>query len=527
MDCESAWALRSWLLERQRESGIGYLPDPLRVEQPPEVDPDRAAAEALAARLVERGMARLAAEPEEARLDQLVGWLVEFHRREEKPMWWRKFDRHDMTVEERFDDRDCLAGLTRTARPSWKIKRSLGLEYRYDPGAGDQAGGGRPTASSPGTDLRAQIVTMNEDDGLVELKAGKPLPDRLCLIPDEFVSAEVIKGAIARYAEAWERGEVVSQAVDDLLRRRPPRITGHPGGPLVPATEDLVERTCDLAARLDRSTLCIQGPPGAGKTFTAAAIVVELLRRGARDRSHRPEPQGHHERDASGGQGARGSGVAARLYKVGDHDDDPLVKERTVVAIGNDDVPGALDAGACLVGGTAWVFSREELAGRFDYLVIDEAGQVSLANAVAVGLATRNLILVGDQMQLSQVTQGHHPGDTGLSCLEYLLHGRATVPPDRGVFLAETRRMHPDVCRFISDAVYESRLGTIAATARHRVLRSPATPGWCPPRPGSCGCRWSTTAVPSRARRSATRSSRSSRSCSAGGWSIGTASSGR
>jgi uncharacterized protein len=123
------------------------------------------------------------------------------------------------------------------------------------------------------------------------------------------------------------------------------------------------------------------------------------------------------------------------------------------------------------VGGTAWLFSREELAGRFDYLFIDEAGQFSLANAVAVGLATRNLILVGDQMQLAQVTKGHHPSHTGLSCLEYLLDGNATVPADLGVLLGKTRRMHPDVCRFISDAVYESRLGTIPATVGHRVIR--------------------------------------------------------
>jgi uncharacterized protein len=33
-----------------------------------------------------------------------------------------------------------------------------------------------------------------------------------------------------------------------------------------------------------------------------------------------------------------------------------------------------------------------------------------------------------------------------------------TVPPDRGLFLEQTRRMHPAVCEFISDEVYEGRL---------------------------------------------------------------------
>jgi superfamily I DNA and/or RNA helicase len=93
------------------------------------------------------------------------------------------------------------------------------------------------------------------------------------------------------------------------------------------------------------------------------------------------------------------------------------------------------------------------------------------------------------------VTKGHHPNDSGLSCLEYLLDGSATVPEDLGVFLGQTRRMHPDLCRFVSHAVYEGRLGTIAATARHRVLRSsdtrlvPAETGivWAPVEHDGCG----------------------------------------
>jgi superfamily I DNA and/or RNA helicase len=115
------------------------------------------------------------------------------------------------------------------------------------------------------------------------------------------------------------------------------------------------------------------------------------------------------------------------------------------------------------------------MIGRLDYLFVDEAGQVSLANAIAAGQSARNLILVGDQMQLAQPTQGSHPDSTGLSCLEYLLDGRATVPPELGVFLARSRRMHPDVCRFVSDAIYEGRLESIPETARHRILPGPAT----------------------------------------------------
>jgi predicted RecB family nuclease len=472
-DCVSTKDLRSWLRDRQCESGTEYVPDPLSDDAPPELSEARAAAEALADRLVEQGRARLEAGDHGGHLDQLVGWLVGFHRREEKPMWWRRFKRHDMTIEERIEDRECLGGLTRTDTPARVIKRSAALEYLYPEQETTLREG--DTCIVAGTKLKAEIVGMDEGERLVELKTTAALPDRLCLIPDEWRTTEKLKEAIARYAAGYEQGVITSQAVDDMLRRRPPRITGHSGGPLVGATEDTAERVPHLSAGLDGSTLCVQGPPGSGKTYTAAEVIVELLRQGRRvgvtAQSHKVIMNAMR----AVARALDRRGLRADLYKVGEHDDDPLVAAGVVRVLGNDDVGPALDRGPCLVGGTAWLFAREELTGRFDHVVIDEAGQFSLANAVAVGLSARNLILVGDQMQLSQVTQGYHPEDTGLSCLQYVLHDQSTVPEDRGVFLAKTRRMHPDVCRFISDAVYDGRLGSIAETARHRVLRGSDT----------------------------------------------------
>ena len=124
-----------------------------------------------------------------------------------------------------------------------------------------------------------------------------------------------------------------------------------------------------------------------------------------------------------------------------------------------------------LVGGTAWLFSREELDQTFDYLFVDEAGQVSLANAVAMATCARNLVLVGDPMQLAQPIQGVHPGESGRSALEYILAGHATAPADRGIFLPVSRRMHPAVCRYISDIVYEGRLRSDPDTERQQINR--------------------------------------------------------
>jgi uncharacterized protein len=138
-----------------------------------------------------------------------------------------------------------------------------------------------------------------------------------------------------------------------------------------------------------------------------------------------------------------------------------------------DDVVGGSGSGVAphhqLIAGTAWLFAREELDQTLDFLFIDEAGQVSLANVIAMGTSARNVVLVGDQMQLSQPIKGTHPGGSGLSALAHLLEGHATVPADQGVFLPITRRMHPELCRFVSDAVYDGRLRAEATTAFQRL----------------------------------------------------------
>ena len=123
-----------------------------------------------------------------------------------------------------------------------------------------------------------------------------------------------------------------------------------------------------------------------------------------------------------------------------------------------------------LIGGTAWAFSNENAEGELDYLFVDEAGQVSVANLVGMAPSTANIVLIGDQMQLSQPVQGSHPGESGLSTLDYLLQDQRTIPDDFGIFLARTWRLHPRICSFISGAVYDDRLHSEPVTAS-RVIR--------------------------------------------------------
>jgi uncharacterized protein len=109
------------------------------------------------------------------------------------------------------------------------------------------------------------------------------------------------------------------------------------------------------------------------------------------------------------------------------------------------------------------------MEGVVNTLFVDEAGQVSLADALALSTSTRNVVLLGDPQQLGQVSQGVHPDGASASVLEHLLAGEDTVPPDRGLFLSRTWRMHPDVCRFISETSYAGRLHAVPACERQRI----------------------------------------------------------
>jgi superfamily I DNA and/or RNA helicase len=120
-----------------------------------------------------------------------------------------------------------------------------------------------------------------------------------------------------------------------------------------------------------------------------------------------------------------------------------------------------------LVAGTTWLWARPGMRPfPVDVLIVDEAGQLALADAVASANAARNLILLGDPLQLSQVSQAEHPNGSGASVLEHILGDHPTISPSQGVFISETRRMHPDVCGFISKQIYEGRLSSHASCAQ-------------------------------------------------------------
>jgi uncharacterized protein len=229
-----------------------------------------------------------------------------------------------------------------------------------------------------------------------------------------------------------------------------------------------------LILDLDGGCLPIQGPPGAGKTHTAAEAVLALIAQrrgpiGITAVSHNAIRTLQAKVEELGA--ARGRMPRMLHLRASGPGTDEIHMARSFA-----EIEKALDGGEVdVVGGTSWLFSRPEVEARFDTLIVDEAGQMSLADAIAVSRAARNIVLVGDPRQLAQPLQGSHPIGVGVSALDHLLGDDITIAPDRGVLLDRTWRMHPDVCAFVSRSFYEGRLGSEPECARQAVLEDGAT----------------------------------------------------
>lgn len=462
-DCRSTLGLRDWLAHKVRPKGKPWF-----VAQQPQAakeEPSKGAAlEAERAELwarIEPLVPSLGSD-----LAKLLFELAYFHRREDKPQWWQMFDRAGRDTEDLIDDLESLAGLEAIGPPRPE-KRSQARRYRFPEQetklrAGSTA---KARATLASTEVLALDLALREAVLKFGPSAGEP-PDDLDLIPQGPLDNKVIVAATHRYIEDEISGGGRYPALADLLRRHPPNIRGIRTGAPVIAGGELLPEIVAAVEGLDGGCLPIQGPPGAGKTYVASQIALALLRAGKRVgvASHSHKAIDNLLRAIA--DRSRESGYSLQAIKKNSNGDGEEVDELVETTGSNDD--GRLSSWP-LVAGTAWLFSRPEHDRQFDYLIVDEAGQVSLANVMAIGTAATNLVLVGDPMQLSQPLQGAHPDGTGCSALDHLFGGLATVPPDRGIFLPMSRRMHPDVCRSISEIFYEGRLHSDEGAARQSI----------------------------------------------------------
>jgi uncharacterized protein len=460
-DVRSTLDLHAWLEDRRDElierHGAQLRPH----EQKPEPDRPRTDAELAELELVER--LTTAGHP-------LLADLVQWHRREARPGWWDYYRLGDLDEDELPDDGTALGPLSAPELVGTE-KRSRLWRYTFDP-QDTRVRVGATVHDIDDHERAGTVVELDAVGGTVVVKRqaepkaprgfGPPGPIDDGVLRDAVAAAgEDVLAGRPGLAQALLDGRVpagtalrAGETPADAVLRVGTSLGGTVPGGTVPGG------TVFGGTVFDGTVLAVQGPPGSGKTTVGARLIRALLDAG---KTVGVTATSH----AVIGNLLTAVGRPA-LHKCDEaqHSGSPDVTR----AATNPEVAAALaDGTARLVGGTAWLWAREELAGAVDVLVVDEAGQFSLANAVAVARAAGSMVLLGDPQQLAQPSRAEHPGGAGLSALEHLLDGHDTVPPDRGVFLDTSWRMHPAITAFVSDLAYDGRLASAPGRERQEV----------------------------------------------------------
>ena len=458
-DCRSTFELHEWLRSiRPGEVPWRLPPDQReRTEVAEERDAER---EALKARLLDGA--------EEGEPRRLLANLVDYHQRDQRPEWWAWFQWPKLDDDELIRDRTAIGGLEWDGKPPEDELQSHAYRMTFPQQEHKIEHQGFDPETRAG--FRARV---DDDNGVVTILRGKkrvdePLPRGLT--PGQPIEDWVKRRALMRFARAYADGdETAYPALVALLEQRPPDVR---------LDLDPVGAVLSLGA----SYRFVQGPPGSGKTWQGARMAIALMREGKRVGVTSLSHKAIHNLLRAIQYEADAQEFTFHGVKRARDEDESETEFTSRCIVSSVDVDACADPAFDLVAGTGWSLTREAVdlhaAERpIDVLFVDEAGQLSLADVLAAGTCARSLVLLGDPNQLPQVSQGSHPENSGLSVLQHLLGEHVTIPAGRGLFLAETWRLRPELCAFTSDAYYEGRLEAAEVTST-RSLEAGNGPVW-------------------------------------------------
>ena len=486
-DCLSTAQLRDWLEARRMEAIVRYgdIPRPAPEDRAPS-ETQRDVDERTAG-LVDRLLAGVPGEEtDRTPLQQaahLLAHSLNWHRREEKSEWWEYFRLCSLTDEQLIEEREAIGGLAFSGEVRQERQSNV-FRYHFDAGQEYKIGIGDKPEDPRRQRGAGTVVALDPIAGWIELSRGLnvEVPHPTSLIPSSPIPTREQRDSLLRLGRWIEEngfdGEGAHRAARDLLCLRQPRFSGMPpGSPLARPGERARDAALRLAPLLDHSYLAIQGPPGSGKTTAAAGLILELVRQGRRvgiTASSHKVIGNLLDRVA---EEARRTGQALRALQKADARERCASPEVSCVGTALE-VEDALDAEeAEVVAGTPWLFARGGMQGRLDALVVDEAGQMALANLLAIAGAASNLILLGDPNQLRQPSHGVHPPGIDRSALDHVIQDEPTMPPRFGLFLETTFRLHPAVCSFISEAFYDGKLAPDPSCAVQRLAAANGSGG--------------------------------------------------
>jgi uncharacterized protein len=459
-DCLSAWELRDWLealrADMIKQGTAIARPEAKTGDASEELTDWQKKVAALILRLTHDVPVDVAERTPEQHARWLLANVLDFHRREEKATWWEYFRLSALSAEDMLDERAALSGLTFMQEAGGTAKAPI-HRYSFPP---------QETELRGDEDLRAiggksfgKVDAISLEDRTVDIKKRQ---DSAALHPEAVFSHKVIgtkeqAEALVRIAEYVAENGMAGpgryQAARDLLMLQAPKTGGQP---IRNEGETTLAAAVRISPTFEPGTFPIQGPPGAGKTHTGARMICALVAAGKKigitANSHKVIRNLLDEVQRA----CKDSGKPIQCIQKLSEKADAIPGIQFTKD--NPEIFSSLGPGCPVAGGTSWLWARPEAFETLDVLFVDEAAQMSLANVLAVSHAAKTIVLLGDPRQLEQPMQGSHPEGTDVSALKHILGEHATVAADRGLFLEETWRLHPEICAFTSELFYEDRL---------------------------------------------------------------------
>lgn len=464
-DCFATAGLRDWL-EGIREELISQgqnVPRPSPGQDAPSEELNEQAKRVQA--LIDKLTANISVDPEERNQKEQALWvlayILEWHRREEKAVWWEYFRLRDLSADELINERSALSKLIYQETIDLTPRGIPTDRYRFEQQDTDLRGD--EDLIQLGGDKFGKAVSVCSESRTIDIKKSMKTKD----IHPEAVYAHTIFRTKEQAASLYRIGQYIAEngiegdgdykSSCELLLRNAPCFEGHS---ITNREESTLDSALRISKKINGGVFPIQGPPGTGKSYTGARMICSLVQQGKK------------------------VGITANSHKVIRNLIDKVIEaaketqidlcciqkpkkiepnqDSLIFAKKNEDVFAALASGkAQVAGATHFLWCREDAKDSLDVLVIDEAAQMSLANVLAVSPAAPTLILLGDPQQLEQPTQGSHPDGTGVSALDHILNGQKTISQKQGLFLGVTWRLHPEICSYHSELFYESKLASV------------------------------------------------------------------
>ena len=462
-DCVSTAELRDWLeAERQKLANNGTtVPRFVDREEGPseELDERQKRVATLVGKLTEGIPAHLEARTNDRQAQWLLAQLLDWHRREDKAAYWEGYRLADLDDADLLDERAGLAGLKFLKR--LLVDRKIPVDrYEFEKQETEARAEKELYCKGEKFGTVLEIDPVRRTIDIKKTKKSAEFHAAAAYVWDRPISVKEHAESLFRIGE-WVAANAIDapgkyRAGRDLLLRKRPRLAK--GEMLEPRAGESPKATaCRIASALKDSVFAIQGPPGAGKTFTGARMICELVKQGKKigitALSHKVIRK-LLEEVVDAAKEADQEGV-----KCMQRSDDEEWTQEIPIARKNEEAWAALESvRANVVGGTSWLWTPEAAFEVVDVLFIDEAGQMGLADVLAVSQAARNLVLIGDPQQLERPLKGSHPHGAEKSALEHLLGDHKTIPADMGFLLPRTWRLHPRICEFTSELFYEERL---------------------------------------------------------------------